>query len=96
MITIDVAVKGPLGKLIFGVLLVILVRTVRDVADSKLRQSQTKLSSELGRRIVVFFEVDLDETDLRAGFFFCEVDLVKVNLSKYGTLRATSANFRPV
>ena len=32
----------------------------------------------------VFFEVDLDETDLRAGFFFCEVDLVKVNLRARG------------
>ena len=29
----------------------------------------------------VFFEVDLDETDLRAGFFF---DLVKVNLRARG------------
>ena len=31
---------------------------------------------------LVFFEVDLDETDLRAGFFFCEV--VKVNLRARG------------
>ena len=32
---------------------------------------------------LVFFEVDLDETDLRAGFF-CEVDPFKVNLRTRG------------
>ena len=41
----------------------------------------------------VFFEVDLDETDLRAGFFFCEVDLVKVNLRARGCEVVDLLNF---
>ena len=41
----------------------------------------------------IFFEVDLDETDLRAGFFFNEVDLVKVNLRARGCEVVDLLNF---